>query len=74
MADVFPERLRKLIERKGVGKHIIAEHCALSGSMMGKYERGERSPTAEVIKNMAIYFDVTSDYLLGLSDDPWKKE
>ena len=35
-----------------------------------RYERGEGDPNATVIVRMARYFGVSSDYLLGLRDEP----
>ena len=34
------------------------------------YEYGDVTPSSEVIKKIAQAFNVTTDYLLGLSDDP----
>ena len=34
------------------------------------YEYGTSTPSAKVIKKIAVAFNVTTDYLLGLSDEP----
>ena len=41
----------------------------ISVSAIGMYEQGRRVPGIELIQNLAKYFDVTTDYLLGYSDD-----
>ena len=36
---------------------------------LGNYERGEREPNKSSIISLAEFFDVTIDYLLGVSDE-----
>lgn len=35
-----------------------------------RYEKGERMPDGNTLISLADYFNVSSDYLLGLSDNP----
>lgn len=37
--------------------------------MITRWEREECEPTESVIKRAAVFFNVSSDYLLGLEDD-----
>jgi len=39
--------------------------------MVGKYEVGENDPTGYILKSLAEQLQVTTDYLLGLTDDPY---
>lgn len=39
-------------------------------SVYRRYENGERETPAWVIVKLAEYYRVSTDYLLGLSDDP----
>lgn len=41
----------------------------VSQAMISKYERGEAEPDINMIKTIAKFFDVSTDYLLGMSDD-----
>ena len=41
---------------------------AISRVSIGNYERGDREPTACILIQIANYFNVSTDYLLGLSD------
>jgi transcriptional regulator with XRE-family HTH domain len=36
--------------------------------MVARWEKRESEPTASAIKNIAVLFDVSSDYLLGIED------
>lgn len=66
----FPERLRRLRERKRVSRYVVSELCGLNRSMVRRYERGEAEPNMRALISIADYFDVSVDYLVGLSDDP----
>lgn len=50
-------------------QQAIAEALGVSRATVGYYINGDRSPDIEVLSRIAKYFDVTSDYLLGLSDN-----
>lgn len=65
MADEFPERLRRLRERERMDRKKLGECCGLSKNVIGKYERGERKPTASSLEKISDFFDVTIDFLLG---------
>lgn len=40
----------------------------LDKSMLSRWERGENDPTLENAKYLSIYFNVSLDYLIGLTD------
>lgn len=50
-------------------QQTIAEAIGVSRATVGYYMSGDRSPDIEILSRIAKYFDVTSDYLLGLSDN-----
>lgn len=69
MNSVFPERLRRLREKKRVSRRVMADFCELSKSAVARYERGEQEPTASAVCRMADYFGVSTDYLLGRGEN-----
>ena len=68
MNSEFPQRLRKLRESRGKTQQVVGDFCGVSKSMISVYESGEVEPTASVLKKMATYFGVSSDYMLGLTE------
>lgn len=66
----FGPRLRKLRENKKITQKELAKILNTSESAIGMYERGEREPNFETVDKIANYFSVTSDYLLGRSNNP----
>lgn len=64
----FNERLKELRIERGLTQAQLANETGLSRSAIGFWENGERIPLASVIITLAKYFQVTTDYLLGVTD------
>lgn len=47
----------------------LAKKLGLSTRMISFYENDERIPPADILIKLSRIFNVTTDYLLGLSDD-----
>lgn len=68
---VFGERLKDLRVKRNLTQDefgLIFEP-PLAQSTIGTYERGVRQPSLENLVVIANYFNVTTDYLLGLTDE-----
>lgn len=64
------DRLRALRGKYGYSRQRLAELLDISESQIPRYETGQNTPSSEVVVKMARLFDVTTDYLLGLTDEP----
>ncbi len=67
---VLAERLRLLRKEKKLSQEGFAKLMGLSTGGYQRYELDERDPTAPLIVEIAKYYNVSADYLLGLSDTP----
>ena len=65
----YVERIKQLREEDGLTQTQLAEATGFSQSAIAYWERGERTPSVEVIIKLAKFFGVSTDYLLGLSDN-----
>ena len=63
-------RLRELREEKEMTQAEVAKAIGVDARTISNYEVGVREPDIQTIKKLCKFFDVTSDYLLGLSNDP----
>lgn len=63
------ERLKELRKEKGLRQEQAAVALDISMSSYCLYEQGKREPNASALCRMADYYDVTTDYLLGRSDN-----
>jgi transcriptional regulator with XRE-family HTH domain len=58
------ERIQALRKRQGWSQQQLAKKIGTSGPIVGRYERGEMTPSVEVAKKLADTFDVTLDFLV----------
>lgn len=59
------KRISELREQKGWSQSDLEEQSGVSRVMIGKYERGEASPSIDAAKKIADAFGVSLDYLAG---------
>ena len=67
---MFGKRLGELRRSKGLKQQDLAKMIPVSQSSIGMWESEKREPNLETIRLLADFFDVTTDYLLGKSDNP----
>ena len=68
MEIILGKRLKELREEKGLTQKQLAEQLNLNSVTYLHYEKAQREPPLAVLAQMALFFDVTTDYLLGLTD------
>lgn len=66
---IFGERLKYLRTEKGIGQNLLAEKLQLSNASVSYWETGKQIPSAEVVYKIAMFFNVSADYLLGITSD-----
>ena len=67
---VFSERLQDLTNANGFFKKQVADGTGVPFNTYRRYASGEREPHASIVASIARFFNVSTDYLLGLSDEP----
>ena len=65
---IFSERLKQLITEAGISQETLAQAIGYTQRAVSKWINGQAEPSATAITLCAKYFDVTTDYLLGLED------
>lgn len=61
-------RIKILREKRGLIQAILATELGITQQTLSKYEKDVNIIKIDVLKRLAEYFNVTTDYLLGLSD------
>lgn len=61
-------RIKQLRENRGLIQEILASELGITQQMLNKYERDVLCIKVDVLKRIAEYFNVTTDYLLGVSE------
>jgi len=64
------DRLRKSREMKGWSQRELARQCGLGELQIHRYESGVTDPSTDSLKSMAEKLYVSSDYLIGLTQNP----
>ena len=62
----FGEKLRHLRKEKNLTQKQLAALIGVKNSVISFYEVGDRFPSPEVIRKLAIALHVSADYLLGI--------
>lgn len=71
--NVFGERVYLLRKEAGLSQKQLGEVLGLSNKAICTMESGQRGTTIEKLVLPAAYFHVSTDYLLGITDDPaWR--
>jgi transcriptional regulator with XRE-family HTH domain len=66
----FADRIRIVRQQKGLSQLHMAKKLKISRQAYNNYEKGRREPDIGTLAQISDYFDVSSDYLLGLIDAP----
>ena len=64
----FGEKIKKLRQERGWKQEYVAQQLNISIPALSRYESGSYEPKSmSIISDFAKLYDVTTDYLLGLS-------
>ena len=66
--QVFGERLRELRAEQNLSAKKLGEIINVSDATIIRWENDKMNPTIDDLYNIAIYFKVSADYLIGLED------
>ena len=74
MNNFYP-RLRDMREDHDLTQQEVAEYLSMKQSQYSRYERGHRDIPTDILIKLALYYNTSTDYLLGLTDDlnPYKR-
>jgi len=61
-------RIRELREEKELTQKQLGKEMGVALNTISNWERGTREPDIATIIKLAEFFEVTTDYLLGVTD------
>lgn len=67
---IFAERLRKVREEKGESREDLGKALGVSVSQISEMENDRKGTTLEKLTALSRHYNVSADYLLGLTDRP----
>ena len=69
MKNKISDRLKELLKEKGITSSKLATDLGISKSVVHYWVNGNTTPNVDYVIKLALYFSVSSDFLLGLSED-----
>ena len=66
--EIFSKRLLELRRVNNVSQRELAEAVGITGRTISKYEKYNYEPSQDILVKIAKFFEVTTDYLLGLTE------
>ncbi len=70
---LFSQRVSLLRKQSGLSQKQLGESIGVSNKAICTMENGTRETTFEKLVRLAEFFHVSTDYLLGITDDPtWR--
>ena len=71
--QIFGQRLRAIREQKGASRRDLMDLLGVTRTQIGDMENGKAMTTLPKLVALAEYLHVSTDYLLGITDDPaWR--
>lgn len=64
----FGEKLKALRIKKGITQKNLADNLGLANATISAYEQNSKYPSVEVLIEICSFFNVSADYMLGLSE------
>ena len=64
----FGNKLKQLRTSKNLSQEQLAKKLMVTKSMISAYENSVRLPSYDVLTKIALFFNVSIDYLFGFSD------
>lgn len=69
MSISFATKISTLRREKNITQKVAAEELGISQALLSHYEKGIRECNLSFVAKAALYYNVSSDYLLGLSEN-----
>ena len=66
---ILAERLSLLRKERDMTQKEVSQELGISLNSYQRYETDEREPTAPILVQMAKFYNVSLDYLVGLTDE-----
>ena len=68
LGDMMQNNLRKLRKEKGLSQIAVQMQTGIEQALISKYENGERVPPTETLMQLADFYGVSVDYIMGRTD------
>lgn len=67
--EKLAQKLQALRKERGEKQEVLAEVLGVSSAQISEMERGKKMTTVEKLAKICEYYNVSADYLLGLTEE-----
>ena len=71
--EIFGIRVKKELKEQGKKQVELAKFLSVQKSTLSEWLNNNNEPPMSIIPQIAIFLDVTTDYLLGIEDETGTK-
>jgi len=64
------ERIFALMKQRGITQYRLSKDIGISESILSSWKMNTRKPSTDLLVKIAEYFNVSTDYLLGITANP----
>lgn len=68
LGDMMQNNLRKLRKEKGLSQIAVQMQTGIEQALISEYENGDRVPPTETLMQLADFYGVSMDYIMGRTD------
>lgn len=72
--NIFAKQLKGLRLERNISQQKLSSYLGYGYTAISNYESGRNEPSIDTIIKIACFFDVTIDYLFGISENPKRVE
>ncbi len=69
LSDIISKRIKSKREKLSITQKEFAERVGVSPAAINQFEKGEKKPSPDVLTRIAKELGVSTDYLLGASEE-----
>lgn len=73
MLTLVNNRVQQLRESQGIPVEALAKHLEVTRGTLYNYESGKNPIPSNILIKMSLLFEVSTDYILGLTDTNYTK-
>ncbi|MDE6868753.1 MAG: helix-turn-helix domain-containing protein [Clostridia bacterium] len=71
--EIFGKRVKQELQEQNIQQKDLCEFLNVKKSTLSEWLNGKNEPPMRIIVQIAIFLEVTTDYLLGLENDNGSK-
>ncbi len=69
MENEFKEILKEFLQENNLTQVAFSKKIGVKQSQVSEWLKGKAKPGYDILKSMAIAFDISADYFLGIVDN-----